>query len=150
MAITAMYIEMCRKAKMLQDLHAFTKNDVFFSPPIKIEKFETFFNNKLSSTIGNLYSIDKCFWLPTIEQIKKMFQDFLDDPDTLYKKFLNDKSRVWKYPWPQIYFRSEEVRWLALYVAERFNLFWDITKKEWLEEKEFWSKKPNDKKGGNK
>lgn len=128
---------MCRKAKILQDLHIFKEKDVFFSPSRRIEKVERLFDNQLSSTIGNLYSIDECFWLPTIEQIKEMFQDFMEDPDTLFQQFVDDKKRVWKYPWPQIYFRSEEERWLALYMAERFKLFWGSTRKEWFRDEDF-------------
>jgi hypothetical protein len=146
MLITATYIEMCRKAKMLQDLHIFKENDLFYSPSKRIEKLARYLNNKLVSTLGDLYSIEECYWLPTIEQIKEMFQEFLDDPDILYQKFLNDKNGAWKYPWPQIYFRSEEERWLALYIAERLKLFWHMTIKEWFNENDLLLKKPNDKK----
>ena len=137
MAITSMYIEMCRKAKMLQGLYIFKEDDLFYSPSKNIEIFEKYFNNKLSSTIGNLYPIDECFWLPAVEQIKELFRDFIDDPDPLFQQFLDDKKRVWKYPWPQVYFRSEEERWLALYMAEKFKLFWDNTRKEWFGDEDF-------------
>lgn len=137
MAKTNNYIEMCRKAKLFQDLHIFNENDEFFSLAGKIEKVKKILNNQLGSTIDNLYPIDKCYWLPAIEQIKEMFQDFIDNPDYLYQQFSHDKKLVWKYPWPKVYFRSEEERWLALYMAERFKLFWNNQKKDWLKHEDF-------------
>jgi hypothetical protein len=128
---------MCRKATLLQDLHVFKENDLFYSPSKKIEKFEKLSGHILSSTTGDLYSVLKCYWLPTIEQLKEMFKEFIDDPDILYKQFLNDRDAVWKYSWPQVYFRSEEERWLALYMAERFKLFWNRPSKKWFAEKDF-------------
>ncbi len=133
---TAEYIQMCSNATELTDHHFFEPDDNFY---VKNEVIHVVKDVKrdLLLTEVDAYPTEECYWIPTKSQLSNKLDKFIDDPDLLFEQFCNDKSRTWHYPHPKIYFTSDEKRWLALFMAERYKKFWNKTKKIWVKDPDF-------------
>lgn len=131
------YINMCRKAKDIQDYHFFQSGNIFFHIPTRRKHTVIQIRNELLCTELDALPINECIWLPTQEQLKEKIGEFVADVDDLFKQFCEDQSRTWLYPRPRVYFRSDEQRLLALLMAERFKKFWNKTRKDWFLKEDF-------------
>lgn len=129
------YIQMCIKAKELQDFHGFGEGDYFYFPKIGIKVVKSMQGEHLLSDDIHKYPMEDCYWLPNKEQLKEKISEFIRDVEYLYSQFCHDRTRTWKYPPPIRYFRTDEQRLLALFMAERYKKFW--IKEEWIKDENF-------------
>jgi len=129
------YIQMSIKAKELQDFHVFDEGDYFYFPKIGINVVKSMQGEYLLSDDIHKYLMEDCCWLPNKKQLKEKISEFISDVESLYRQFCHNRTRTWKYPPPIRYFRTDEQRLLALFMAERFKKFW--IKEEWVKDENF-------------
>jgi len=129
------YIQMGIKAKELQDFHRFGEGDYFYFSKIGIKVVKSMQGEYLLSDDIHKYPMVDCYWLPNKEQLKEKISKFISDVEYLYSQFCHDRKRTWKYPPPIRYFRTDEQRLLALFMAERYKKFW--IKEEWIKDENF-------------
>ena len=130
------YINMCERAKEDEGISEildryFEEGDFFFHPVIGIAVVE------INLDTGEMFCsdselkttkipIDKCTWLPTVEQIKEMARsNNLFDVET-YEKVIDPKN----------FYKTEEEKWLAEYIFWRYKgKFWFAPESEWKDKK---------------
>ncbi len=133
---TLEYIQMCLKAKEIQDSHFFGVGDNFYAKNKGVHVVKEVKRDLLLTEL-DAYQIENCYWIPTKSQLRNEIKKFISDVDLLFDQFCNDKSRTWHYPNLKIYFDTEDKRLLALFMAERYKEFWIKTKKEWMKDPNF-------------
>ena len=129
------YINMCERAKEDEGISEildryFEKGDFFFHPVIGIAAVEkNLGTGEMFCSDPELKTtkipIDKCTWLPTVEQIKEMARsNNLLDVET-YEKVIDPKN----------FQKTEEETWLAEYIHERHGKIWFPPESEWKDKK---------------
>jgi len=131
------YISMCERAKEDEDISEvsdryFEKGDFFFHPVMGVDIVEINLGNgfmycshpELKTT---RIPIDKCTWLPTVEQIKEMARS-----ENLFN--VEQEEKVID---PKNFYKTPEEKWLALYIFWRYKgKFWFAPESEWKDKKE--------------
>ena len=127
------YVNMCLAAKRdeIPDIanRYFEVGDFFYHPDIGISQVEKNLGTGYIYCAHPELQTDKipaeeCTWLPNLEQIKKLAQSLNIDEDGI-EKWLERKPKNSKY------LKTQEEKWLAFYLFERYSKMWIAPKSEW-------------------
>lgn len=127
------YINMCNKAKEIQESHIFKEGDCFYHPREGVLEASKIRHDRIVATPEREVNcpISECTWLPTEEDLRKIAEIINLTSESL-EIFLEDTSGTFIYgPSPRIYFRRPEDQWLAYYMIERYEKMWSIQDQEW-------------------
>lgn len=125
------YINMCERAKEDEDVFEiseryFEEGDFFFHPDVGIDVVEInlgtgfiFCSHPQLKTAK--IPVSECTWLPTVEQIKEM----------VMSRNLFNVEAFERVIDPKKFYKTEEEKWLAEYIHERYGKVWFAPESEY-------------------
>lgn len=126
------YINMCKRAKEDEDIAEFSgryfeEGDFFHNSTIGVAVVEKLGAGYFYCSHPELKTAkiptEECTWLPTVEQIKEMIRSNSLFDGELEEERVDSKK----------FFKTQEEKWLAEFMLERYGKIWMAPEAEWKE-----------------